>query len=73
MPAAGQRGSARRHQLTPHLGNLGDGKNSLAVVGLSFIHLPSRAGISIPFFIVFVLPLLLARKLSRSRQRDPRT
>jgi hypothetical protein len=98
-------GSARRHQLTPHLGNLGlnasarylgsclylglrpiailllhggspgvgDGKNSVAVVGLSFIHLPSRAGISVPFFVVFVLSLLLARKLSRSRQRDPRT
>lgn len=46
----------------------GDEKNSLAVVGLSFIHVPSSVGIIVPFFILYVLPLLLARKLSRSRQ-----
>jgi hypothetical protein len=46
---------------------IGDRKNSLAVVGLSSIHFPSWAGIVVPFFILYVLPLLLARKLSRSR------
>lgn len=45
------------------------GKNSLAVVGLSFIHFPFWAGLCVPFFILYVLPLLLARKHSRLRQR----
>jgi hypothetical protein len=51
---------------------VGDGKNSLAIVGLSFIHLPSRAGISVPFFIVFVLPLLLAPGSSAARGSETR-
>lgn len=47
----------------------GGGKDSLAVVGLSFIHFPFWAGLCVPFFILYVLPLLLARKHGRLRRR----
>jgi hypothetical protein len=46
------------------------GKSSLAAVGLSFIHFPSWIGLCIPFFILYVLPLLLARKFRHLRQQE---
>jgi hypothetical protein len=44
-----------------------------AVASLPFIHLPFRVGICVPFFILYVLPLLLALKHGRPRRRDPLT
>jgi hypothetical protein len=42
------------------------GKNDLAIFGLSFIHFPSWIWLSVPFFILYVLPILAARKYIRS-------